>query len=61
MEGKEEIDVFIRYENGKTACICLRKRRKCNCKTCEKETVERDKYKGWQEAFRQDRYGHSHL
>lgn len=56
METKETVKVYIRIENGKTVCICHRNQKKCNRK-CDTDVVERDKFRGWQETFRRDRYG----
>lgn len=59
MLPKEKIPVFIQFRNGKTTCICKRKR---TCKygaECVKDVVERDRYNGWREAFKQDKYGRS--
>lgn len=56
METKEKIKVFIRYENGKTVCICPRDKKRCGHK-CEPDVVERDKFRGWEETFRRNRYG----
>lgn len=56
MEQKEKINVFIRIENGKTICVCARNRKQCN-RRCEQDVVERDKFRGWQNEFRRNRYG----
>lgn len=56
METKEKIKVFARIENGKTVCICPREDKRCKRK-CEPDVVERDKFRGWQETFRRNRYG----
>lgn len=56
METNEKIKVFIRYENGKTVCICARNNKKCNRK-CDPDVVERDKFRGWEKTFHRDRYG----
>lgn len=58
MDDKELIKVFIDFENGKTVCICKRSRRGCG-KKCHPDVVERDKFRGWQETFKQNRYGRS--
>lgn len=55
-EQYERIKVFTKYENGRTVCMCVRDRKKCNG-DCTKETVYRDRYAGWQSCFRQDKYG----
>ncbi len=54
----EKIKVWILYKNGKTACMCMRSCRKCDCKDCEPDIVLRDKHRGWQQCFRQNKYGH---
>lgn len=56
METKEKVKVFIRIENGKTLCICHRGAKKCNRK-CEPDVVERDKFRGWEETMRRNKYG----
>lgn len=56
MENKEKIKVYIDWQNGKTVCICKRSKKKCN-KKCEPDVVERDKFYGWEETFKQNRYG----
>ena len=59
MLPKEKIPVFIQIRQGKTTCIC---KRKVKCKygnTCEKDIVERDRYNGWKESFKQDKFGHA--
>lgn len=58
--GIEYIKVFIDYKDGKTVCICERKRKGCN-KPCTPDVVERDRYRGWKDTFYQDRYGKSKL
>lgn len=61
MKGNyQKLNVFIRYENGVVTCMCLRRNRKC-LHYCEKETVLRDKYFGWIDTFKQDKYGKSKL
>lgn len=56
MEAKEKVKVFIRYENGKTVCICHRNAKRCK-RRCEADVVERDKFNGWKETFKRNRYG----
>ena len=58
--GIEYIKVFVRYENGKTICICKRESKRCSRK-CTPEIVERDKYRNWKDTFYQDKYGKSKL
>ena len=56
--GIESIKVFVDYENGKTVCICQRDRKRCD-KLCVPDVVERDRYRGWEDAFHVDKYGKS--
>lgn len=56
MQHKETLKVFIDFQNGKVICMCLRSHRRCN-KPCLMDTVERDKYRGWQQLTRVDKYG----
>ncbi|MBQ4121666.1 MAG: hypothetical protein IJD35_06605 [Clostridia bacterium] len=56
MAAKEYIKVWIDYKDGKTACICLRSKKKCN-KKCTPDLVERDKYRGWEDTFHVNKYG----
>ena len=60
MRSKEKLNVYVRYENNRVTCLCLRQNRKCG-RSCERETVERDLYYGWKQTFYQDRYGKSDL
>ena len=60
MQSKETIKVYIDYRNGETKCICKRSHKLCD-KHCVKDVVERDKFRGWQEAFKVNRYGKSRL
>lgn len=50
------IEVYIRCKKGKTLCICPRNDKRCN-RNCEKDVVERDRFAGWYNSFRRDRYG----
>jgi len=56
--GIEYIKVYIDYKDGQTVCICKRSNKKCN-KKCTPEVVERDRYRGWEDTFKVDRYGKS--
>lgn len=56
MEAKEKIEVYVNVNNGKTVCICRRSRKKCS-KPCTPDVVERDRYAGWKDTFRRNRYG----
>lgn len=58
MKTKEEIPVFIKIKSGKTVCMCPRWDKRCT-QPCEKDVVERDLYRGWEETMRRDRYGRS--
>jgi len=60
VKNREKLKVFIRYENGEVACMCLRRNRLCD-HYCEKEVVLRDRYYGWKETFYQNKYGKSKL
>lgn len=57
MEETEKIKVWIEFRNGTTVCICKRDKKKCKKKTCIADVVERDKFYGWEQTFRQNRYG----
>lgn len=56
----EYIKVYIDYKDGKTVCICKASNKLCN-KNCEKDIVERDKYRGWEDTFRVNKYGKTKL
>lgn len=56
MGTKERIKVFIKFDKGKTVCICKRNKKRCN-EQCEPDVVERDKYEGWESCFHRDKYG----
>lgn len=56
MNSKETIKVYVDLHNGKTVCICARSNKGCN-KPCQKDEVERDKFKGWRETMNRSRYG----
>lgn len=58
MECEEKIKVYINIQGGKTVCICKRDRKGCN-KACDPDIVKRDKFEGWKDTFRHDRYGRS--
>ncbi len=60
MDTKEKIKVFIDFRNGKSVCICERSNKRCG-KDCVPDVVERDKYAGWKQMFKQDVYGKSKL
>lgn len=56
MEDKEQIKVYADIVNGRTVCICSRNHKGCS-KTCEKDVVIRDRFRGWGDTMRRDRYG----
>lgn len=56
--GIEYVKVYIDFENGRTACICKRDNKGCS-KHCTPDVVERDKYRGWEDTFRVNKYGKS--
>ncbi len=59
MKNKERIKVFAKIENGRTVCICKSDRKCCGRQDCSPEIVERDRFAGWEDTFRRDRYGKS--
>lgn len=56
METTEKISVYIDIENGKTVCICHTSAKGCG-KNCPRDTVERDKYREWEQTMKRNRYG----
>lgn len=56
MNPKEEIKVYVRIENGKTICICHADDKGCEGR-CMRDVVVRDKFSGWEDTFRRNRYG----
>lgn len=58
MDEKEVLKVFVDWRDGETRCICLRSHKRCG-KKCEKDIVERDLYRDWKAAFKQDKFGRS--
>jgi len=56
MEAIEKIPVFIDIVNGKTVCICSAKAKKCR-KQCQRDIVERDKFRDLEKVMRRNRYG----
>ena len=60
MNENEVLKVFIDWKDGKTRCICLRSKKRCR-KKCLKDVVERDKYRDWEQTFKQDQFGKSHF
>lgn len=57
METAEKIRVYVRIVQGRTVCICRASSKRCEL-PCEKTIVTRDRYEGWQQTMRRDRYGH---
>ena len=58
METKEKIKVYADIVRGKTICMCVIGKKRCN-KNCPQDAVERDKFAGWEQTFKRDRYGKS--
>lgn len=59
MDGKvgiEYIKVYIDHKDGKTVCICKRDNKGCK-KNCTPDVVERDRYRGWEDTFKVNKYG----
>ena len=56
--GIEYIKVYVRNDNGKTVCICKQNNKGCS-RRCTPDIVERNKYRGWQDCFKVDKYGKS--
>jgi len=55
MKERETIPVYARIVNGRTLCICIKG---CDrMQNCERDIVERDRFRGWQETMKRDRYG----
>ena len=54
----EYIKVHIDFRNGKTVCLCKASNKRCG-KPCPTDAVERDKYRGWEDTFRVDKFGKS--
>ncbi len=54
--GIEYIKVYIDFKDGKTVCICRRENKRCS-KNCTPDVVERDKYRGWEQLCKVDKYG----
>lgn len=56
MRESEIIAVYMHIVNGKTLCICQAEHKKCG-RRCETGTVRRDRFEGWRQTMRRDRYG----
>ena len=53
MKEREKIAVRVKVVNGKTVCICIK-----GCEqNCETDIVERDRFRGWKDTMKRDRYG----
>lgn len=52
----EKIRVYAKIVKGKTVCICHAGKKGCN-EECQADVVTRDRYFGWEETFRRNRYG----
>ena len=57
MDSSEKIRVSVRIVKGRTVCICHAGSKLCR-RSCEKTTVERDRFEGWEQVMRRDRFGH---
>ena len=56
--GFEYIKVCLEYKNGELVCICNASNKRCD-KDCKEDVVKRDRYVGWEDTFRVDKYGKS--
>lgn len=56
MKEVEKITVYCDIVKGKTMCICAARNKGCK-KKCERCTVTRDLFDGWQETMQRDKYG----
>ena len=56
MKENEDIPVFVRIEKGKTVCICHAGDKHCQ-RSCERVSVQRNRFKGWQSTMKRNRYG----
>lgn len=56
MDSSERIPVFVRIVKGRTVCICHAGSKRCRS-NCERAIVERDRFKGWEQIMRRDRFG----
>lgn len=57
MKGIEKIPVYIRIEKGITVCVCHAAKRCGHSRGCHRDTLLRDRYAGWRNTMRKDRYG----
>lgn len=60
MEEVERIKVYIRFDKGRTVCMCCQSKKLCERK-CAKDIVERDKFADWEKTFKRDRFGKSRI
>ena len=58
MKETEEISVYCDIVKGHTLCICVARNKGCR-KKCERCTVSRNLFEGWQETMQRDKYGQS--
>lgn len=56
MNEKENIKVYVDIVKGKTVCMCMKNKKKCN-KQCAEDVVTRDRYRGWESTMRRNKYG----
>ena len=56
MNDKERIPVFLKIVNGKTLCVCHAYNKGCKL-NCERDTVTRERYEGWQKTLYRNKYG----
>lgn len=59
MQEQELVKVFVRVVDGKTICICHRRHKKCDSKECTEDEVTRDRFRGWKDTMKRDRFGRS--
>ena len=52
----ETIKVYADIWKGRTVCICERSNKGCD-KNCQPDVVTRDKFRGWEDSFRRNKYG----
>lgn len=45
------LKIWLKAEHGKIVCICLRSRKRCSSKVCEKDEVQYDQYQHLKECF----------
>lgn len=46
------VKVYMKWNKNNITCICKADKKKCNCNSCEKDTVEYRQYKGIDECFK---------